>query len=104
MAAVKEKQMFSLFCHSFSFRFIMPGNDAIHEISSRGTYRLKVRLTDWDNVTKFANYATFRISSESAGYRLTIDGYSGDAGKCNIKTVFVHFVCSPWTLIETDIV
>ena len=82
----------------------MSGNDVIYEITSRGTYKLKVRLTDWDNVTKLANYTTFRISDESDNYRLTIGGYSGDAGKCYILTVFVHFVCSPLTLTETDIV
>ena len=82
----------------------MTGNDAIHEITSVGNYRLKIRLTDWDNATKLANYTTFLISNESDNYRLTIEGYSGDAGKCYIYTVFVHFVCSPLTLIEMDIV
>ena len=57
------------------------GNDAIHEITSRGDYKLKIRLTGWSNTTKFAYYHTFVVANESDGYRLTISGYSGEAGK-----------------------
>ena len=56
------------------------GNDAIHQITSISNYILKIYLTDWDNVTKYAMYDTFRIADEADGYRLTIRGYSGDAG------------------------
>ena len=56
------------------------GNDAIHAITSRGNYTLTIRLTNWDNITKFANYSMFRIANESDGYRLNIKGYSGEAG------------------------
>ena len=62
------------------------GNDAIHAITTRGSYKLRIRLMDWDNVIKFANYSTFQIADESDGYRLNIGGYSGDAdfrGKYN---------------------
>ena len=56
------------------------GNDAIHQITSSANYTLKIYLTDWDNVTKYAMYDLFRIADEADGYRLTIGGYSGDAG------------------------
>ena len=56
------------------------GNDAIHQITSRANYTLKIYLTDWDNVTVYAKYDVFRIAAEANGYRLTIGGYSGDAG------------------------
>ena len=56
------------------------GNDAIHQITSSANYTLKIYLTDWDNVTKYAMYDTFRIADEADGYRLTIGGYFGDAG------------------------
>ena len=56
------------------------GNDLIHLMTSNASYTLKIVLTDWENVTKFAQYDTFRISDEADGYRLTIGGYSGDAG------------------------
>ena len=56
------------------------GNDAIYQLTSRSRYKLKVVLKDWNNVTAYANYDTFRISAESDGYRLNVGGYYGDAG------------------------
>ena len=56
------------------------GNDAIHQITFSANYTLKIYLTDWDNVTKYAMYDTFRIANEADGYRLTIGGFFGDAG------------------------
>ena len=61
--------------------FLSLGNDHIHDITTGGNYRLTIRLTDWDNVTKYANYSTFQIADESKGYRLRASDYSGDAGK-----------------------
>ena len=45
-----------------------------------GNYKLKIVLTDWSNVTKYAEYGTFRVAAESHKYRLSIWGYSGTAG------------------------
>ena len=57
------------------------GNDVIHQLSFSANYTLKIVLYDWNLVTKFAIYNTFHISDENDGYRLTVDGYSGDAGE-----------------------
>ena len=56
------------------------GNEIIHQLTSHGNYTLKVVLTDWNNTVKYAEYSVFRIGSETDNYRLTIGGYSGDAG------------------------
>ena len=56
------------------------GNEAIHQITSSINYALKIYLTDWDNITKIAMYENFRIADEADGYRLTVNGFSGDAG------------------------
>ena len=56
------------------------GNDIIHQMTANEEYILKIYLTDWDNVTKYAVYHKFRMEGESSGYRLEIDDYSGDAG------------------------
>ena len=56
------------------------GNEAIHLITSSANYRLKIILTDWNNVTKYAIYDTFRIADEVDGYRLTISDFAGYAG------------------------
>ena len=41
---------------------------------------LRVELTDWNDVHKYAKYSTFEIGSESTKYQLTVAGYSGTAG------------------------
>ena len=53
------------------------GNDAIHAITSRSSYKLRIRLMDWNNVIKFSDYSMFQIANELEGYRLSIDVYSG---------------------------
>ena len=56
------------------------GNDAIHQLTSRSSYKLKIVLKDWDDVTGYAIYDPFQISDESDGYCLTIGDYHGNAG------------------------
>ena len=56
------------------------GNDVVYQITSSATYKLKIYITDWNNVTKYAMYDTFSIADEVDGYRLSIGDHSGDAG------------------------
>ncbi|XP_019647205.1 PREDICTED: fibrinogen-like protein 1 [Branchiostoma belcheri] len=56
------------------------GNENIHRLTNRKNYRLRIELMDWDRETRYAEYNTFRVAGESDRYRLTISGYSGDAG------------------------
>ena len=56
------------------------GNEAIHQLTSRSSYRLKVVLKGWDNETANAIYDTFKISNETDSYRLAIGDFHGDAG------------------------
>ena len=56
------------------------GNDVIHEMTDQSNHELKIFLTDFANVTKYAKYRTFHIADESHGYRLFVTGYSGTAG------------------------
>lgn len=41
---------------------------------------LKIELEDMAGNTRFANYETFQIGGPAENYRLTVGGYSGDAG------------------------
>ena len=43
-------------------------------------YELRVDLEDFEGEKRYAMYNSFRISSESDEYRLTIGNYTGDAG------------------------
>ncbi|XP_043205498.1 microfibril-associated glycoprotein 4-like [Amphibalanus amphitrite] len=43
-------------------------------------FELRVDLEDWEGARYHAIYSTFSVSDEADGYRLTVEGYSGDAG------------------------
>ena len=57
------------------------GNDVIHELTSYRYYALKIILKDFSGETKFAEYSAFKLDDEAHNYRLTVNGYSGTAGK-----------------------
>ena len=68
------------------------GNDIIHELTKNGDHKLKIVLTDFSNVTKFAEYRMFLVDDETYGYRLSVIGYAGTAGTVYIVTqVFFFF-------------
>ncbi|CAK8696007.1 unnamed protein product [Clavelina lepadiformis] len=56
------------------------GLDALHEITSRRSYILRVELEDEDSNMAYAEYSTFSIGRRSENYVLTASGFSGDAG------------------------
>ena len=57
------------------------GNDIIHQLTSTSNYKMKIVLKDWSDIEKFATYNSFSIAGESDNYRLSIQGYTGTAGK-----------------------
>jgi len=56
------------------------GNDNIHYLTNQDHYSLRIDLMDWQKVNREANYEYFMVEDELQGYRLHVDGYSGDAG------------------------
>ncbi|XP_019637055.1 PREDICTED: microfibril-associated glycoprotein 4-like isoform X2 [Branchiostoma belcheri] len=56
------------------------GNDKLHRLTEQKAYGLRVDLEDTTGNTAYAAYSSFSISDESDQYRLTVGGYSGDAG------------------------
>uniref|UniRef100_A0A8C4SN43 Angiopoietin 2b n=1 Tax=Erpetoichthys calabaricus TaxID=27687 RepID=A0A8C4SN43_ERPCA len=57
------------------------GNEFLHQLTSSNTYTLRVQLKDWDGNEAFSLYEQFSIGSEEQNYRLTIKGYTGNAGR-----------------------
>ena len=49
-------------------------------LTSNGNNILRVVVEDWQNVTRYANYRTFRVAGEDHDYYLSVWGYSGNAG------------------------
>ena len=62
----------------------------MHEITVHGLYELRVNLEDIEGNKRFAKYSHFRIGNEADGYRLTVSGYAGNAGKKTTCLIF-HF-------------
>ncbi|KAK3740415.1 hypothetical protein QZH41_009480 [Actinostola sp. cb2023] len=55
------------------------GLDAMHALTSQGSYRLRVDLEDFEGNTRYAEYDSFYVADEADNYRLTVGKYSGDA-------------------------
>ncbi|ELU10892.1 hypothetical protein CAPTEDRAFT_114000, partial [Capitella teleta] len=56
------------------------GNHALNLISTLEVSELRVDMRDGEGVSKYAKYAKFQVGSEAEKFRLTISGYTGDAG------------------------
>ncbi|XP_059169190.1 ficolin-2-like [Physella acuta] len=54
------------------------GNENIFCLTSKVAHELRVDLVY--NGTYYAKYSTFKLSNESLGYKLSISGYTGNAG------------------------
>ena len=55
------------------------GNEYLHYLTSSRAYKLRFDMEDWDGNTAYAEYSTFRVTSEADNYRLLLGGYSGTA-------------------------
>lgn len=56
------------------------GNEYLHAIVSQGWYELRVDMEDFIGERRYAKYKLFRVANGAARYRLSVAGYSGDAG------------------------
>ncbi|KAG3263007.1 angiopoietin 4 [Ictidomys tridecemlineatus] len=57
------------------------GNEAIHQLTSRATYSLRVELEDWEDQEAYAQYERFQLGSEAQLYRISVSGYSDSVGR-----------------------
>lgn len=56
------------------------GNEALHLITSQASYELRVELEDYEDERRHAVYRLFHVGSRDTAFRLSVGGYSGDAG------------------------
>ncbi|XP_045175873.2 fibrinogen C domain-containing protein 1-A-like [Mercenaria mercenaria] len=56
------------------------GNQQIHKITGQGWYELRVDLESMYSIIAYAQYNVFSVGDVNSGYKLTVDGYSGNAG------------------------
>ncbi|XP_033724946.1 angiopoietin-related protein 7-like [Pecten maximus] len=53
------------------------GNEAIHRLALTASV-LRIELVSWLGDARYAQYSTFRVENETANYRLTVSGFSGN--------------------------
>ncbi|XP_028514603.1 ficolin-1-like [Exaiptasia diaphana] len=58
------------------------GLDRIHAMTSKGNFRLRIDLEDFEGNARYAEYDSFSVSDEADKYRLSIGKYSGTARDC----------------------
>ena len=51
-------------------------------LTSQRNYSLRIDMEHFEGESRHADYSIFTVDSGVNKYRLTIGGYSGDAGKC----------------------
>ena len=56
------------------------GLNKIHRLTTTGNTNLRVDLKDFEGVSVFAHYSTFKVGGADTKYTLTVGGYSGNAG------------------------
>ncbi|XP_063427717.1 ryncolin-1-like [Mytilus trossulus] len=56
------------------------GNNKLHDLTSQGSFELRVDLEDFNGDKAYAKYSTFNIGDQSTNYILTVYGYNGNAG------------------------
>uniref|UniRef100_A0ACB8G210 Uncharacterized protein n=1 Tax=Sphaerodactylus townsendi TaxID=933632 RepID=A0ACB8G210_9SAUR len=56
------------------------GNDNIHHLTKHNAYSVRFLIVDSEGEMKHADYHSFKVDSEGAGYALRLGNYSGDAG------------------------
>ncbi|KAM8933808.1 ficolin-1-like [Pelodytes ibericus] len=59
------------------------GNDNIHELTSSGTWEMRVDLQDFENTKAYAKYSSFQVLGEDEKYQLLLgpfkEGSAGDS-------------------------
>ncbi|XP_052039834.1 angiopoietin-4 [Apodemus sylvaticus] len=59
------------------------GNEAVHRLTSRTAYLLRVELQDWEGRQTSIQYENFQLGSERQWYSLSVNDSSSSAGRKN---------------------
>ncbi|XP_021344865.1 ficolin-2-like [Mizuhopecten yessoensis] len=55
------------------------GNENLYLLTSLGETEMRIDLEDFENITVYADYASFWVGDETTSYRLHVSGFSGSA-------------------------
>ena len=56
------------------------GLHQIQQHTATGNWSLRIEIEDFEGSTRYAEYETFAVADSSDNYRLSVRGYSGNAG------------------------
>ncbi len=62
--------------------YSVSGNRMLHTLTSTRNYSLRFDLQDFEGNSRYASYSYFAVGPEDDGFRLSLSGYSGNAGSC----------------------
>nr|XP_039256271.1 fibrinogen gamma chain-like [Styela clava] len=54
------------------------GNEFIHLLTTQNATEMKIDLTSWDDIERYALYRFFHVGDESTNYKLRVNGYFMD--------------------------
>ena len=60
---------------------LLLGNEYLSVLTATGSWSVRAEIEDFGGVQKYAEYSAFHVAAEIDKYRLTVSGYSGDAGR-----------------------
>ena len=60
--------------------FFFLGNEKLYKLTEHNSYTLRIKLEDFENEARYAEYQSFKIGNAESKYRLSFDAYSGNAG------------------------
>lgn len=62
------------------------GWKTIHNLTVDGNTQLRIDLEDWEGEKGYAMYDVFKVAGSGEQYKLTVDVYTGTAGKLMLIT------------------
>jgi len=74
------------------------GNELLYLLTSNRKYKLRIDMEDFDGQKIYAEYSSFSISSSADRYRLTVSGYTGDAGRLLYHNIGLIFLLDHYAL------
>src|SRR6218665_508967 len=59
---------------------LLSGNEKLSILTMNRRYKLRIELEDFVGEKRYAEYSVFSVNSGTDKYRLTVEGYAGNAG------------------------
>ena len=75
------------------------GNDKLLQITSQEPQQLRVDQSDFSGLSRFAKYSSFGVGDAAGKYRVSVGGYSGNAGRWKCTSYVSVNLVSNWNAL-----